>query len=42
MPDGDGPPRSRARRLLWFAALWIAGVAVVAVVAYGIRLVIGV
>lgn len=42
MPDGGGPPRSRARRLLWFAALWIAGVATVAVVAYGIRLVIGV
>lgn len=29
-----------ARRLLWFVALWLAGVAVVSVVAYGIRLMI--
>lgn len=42
MPDGDGLPRSRVRRLLWFAALWIAGVLTVAAVAYGIRLVVGV
>lgn len=42
MPDGGGPPRSRVRRLLWFAALWAAGVLTVAAVAYGIRLVIGV
>lgn len=42
MPGGGGPPRSRAKRLLWFAALWIAGVLAVAVVAYAIRFIIGV
>jgi hypothetical protein len=26
------------QRLLWFAALWLAGVATVAIVAYGLRL----
>jgi hypothetical protein len=26
------------QRLLWFAALWLAGVAAVAIVAYGLRL----
>jgi len=41
MPDGGGPPRSRAKRVLWFAALWAAGVLVVAAVAYAIRLAIG-
>jgi hypothetical protein len=30
----------RLYRLLWFAGLWLAGVANVAVVAYGIRLMI--
>jgi hypothetical protein len=29
---------SLASRLLWFAALWLAGVGTVAAVAYGIRL----
>lgn len=29
------------RRLAWFVALWVAGVAVLTVVAYGIRLMIG-
>jgi hypothetical protein len=29
------------RRLLWFAGLWLGGVAVTAAVAYGIRLVMG-
>jgi hypothetical protein len=33
--------RPLARRLLWFAALWAAGVAAVAAVAYGIRLWLG-
>ena len=33
-------PGERARRLLWFAALWIAGVAVVAAIAFAIRLVL--
>lgn len=42
MPEGGGPPPSRLMRVLWFAVLWMAGVATVAVVAYGIRLVIGV
>jgi hypothetical protein len=26
------------QRLLWFAALWLAGVGAVAIVAYGLRL----
>jgi hypothetical protein len=30
--------RRRIRQALWFAGLWTAGVAAVAVVAYGIRL----
>ncbi|MDX1609841.1 MAG: DUF2474 family protein [Halofilum sp. (in: g-proteobacteria)] len=38
MSARDDPPRSLGRRLGWFAALWVAGVAVVVVVAYGIRL----
>jgi hypothetical protein len=29
------------RRLLWFVALWLGGVAVTAAVAYGIRLFMG-
>jgi len=37
---GDGPPASRIKRLAWFAALWAAGVLAVAVLAYGIRLMI--
>jgi hypothetical protein len=28
------------RRLAWFVGLWVAGVATVAIVAYGIRLMI--
>jgi hypothetical protein len=31
-------PRPLTRRLLWFAALWLAGVITVAIVAYGLRL----
>ena len=31
-------PRSLARRLLWFAALWLAGVGSVAILSYGLRL----
>lgn len=31
------PRQSLSRRLLWFAALWLAGVAVVAATAYFIR-----
>ena len=33
---GDRP--SLTSRLIWFAGLWLAGVATVAAVAYGIRL----
>lgn len=35
--DEDASP-TRSRRLLWFVALWIAGVAAVALVAGAIRL----
>jgi hypothetical protein len=31
-------PRPLTQRLLWFAALWLAGVITVAIVAYGLRL----
>jgi hypothetical protein len=31
-------PRPLVQRLLWFAALWLAGVASLAIVAYGLRL----
>lgn len=41
MTGAGGPPRSRVKRLLWFAVLWTAGVVVVAALAYGIRIVIG-
>ncbi len=33
-------PGERARRLLWFIGLWMAGVAVVAAIAFAIRLVL--
>lgn len=36
-PEPSGPPPGIGRRLLWFVGLWIAGVAVVTVVAYAIR-----
>lgn len=29
-----------AKKLVWFVTLWVAGVATVAIVAYGIRLMI--
>jgi len=32
-----GEPGSLGRRLAWFAALWLAGLAVTAAVAYGMR-----
>lgn len=41
MPEGGAPPPSRIRRLLWFAALWAAGVLVIAAIAYAIRFAIG-
>jgi hypothetical protein len=34
--DQKQPPLRQ--RLLWFAALWLAGVGTVAIVAYGLRL----
>ena len=37
MPS-EPTPRPLARRLLWFAALWLAGVGSVAILSYGLRL----
>ena len=39
MPPNDGNPDTTglAYRLLWFAALWLAGILVVGAVAYLIR-----
>lgn len=37
MKTSPGNAPSLASRLLWFAGLWLAGVATVAAVAYGIR-----
>ena len=34
-------PRPLSRRLAWFVALWVAGVAVVAAVAWALRLALG-
>jgi hypothetical protein len=34
----DTKARSLARRLLWFAALWLAGVGTVAVISFVLRL----
>lgn len=36
-PGEDEPPASLARRLVWFVLLWLAGVGVVAVVAFILR-----
>jgi hypothetical protein len=37
-PPEDGDPRPPlGKKLLWFAALWVAGLATVAIVAYGLR-----
>ena len=42
-PTIDGPPERGApkpplgKSLLWFAALWVGGVATVAIAAYGLR-----
>jgi len=35
------PARTWLVRLAWFAALWLAGVCVLAVIAYAIRLALG-
>ena len=37
MPPEPDPPQL-ARRLLWFAALWLGGVGTVTLVSYGLRL----
>jgi hypothetical protein len=34
----SGAPPSLARRLLWFVALWLAGVGSLGLVAFGLRL----
>jgi Protein of unknown function (DUF2474) len=36
LPEQKLPPL--AQRLLWFVALWLAGVGTVGIVAYGLRL----
>ncbi len=36
-PAPDAPRAPLVKRLLWFAALWIAGLVVVAASAYGLR-----
>jgi hypothetical protein len=36
-PRREGEPGSLGRRLAWFGALWLAGLAVTAAVAYGLR-----
>jgi type VI protein secretion system component VasF len=41
MPDQQNPRQSQrplTHRLLWFAALWLAGVAAVTVLSLGLRL----
>lgn len=36
------PMSETGRRFVWFAALWIAGVAATAALAYGIRALLGI
>lgn len=36
-PEADEPKRPLGKSLLWFAALWVGGAAVVAAAAYGLR-----
>ncbi|MDP3693596.1 DUF2474 domain-containing protein [Bradyrhizobium sp.] len=38
MTPPEPNPRPLARRLLWFAALWLAGVGAVTLLSYGLRL----
>lgn len=38
MPEQKGSPNPLWRRLLWFAALWLASVAAIGAVAYLIRI----
>ena len=36
-PEPGDPKRPLGKSLLWFAALWVGGVAAVAIAAYGLR-----
>jgi len=36
-PEEGEPPRPLGKKLIWFAALWIASLAAVAAVAYTLR-----
>jgi len=40
-PPADAPRPPWRRRMLWLAAYWLLGVAVVGAVAYGLRFVMG-
>ena len=37
-PAGKTAPAQRLKQILWFVALWIGGVAALAALSYGIRL----
>lgn len=37
----DGHQQSRGKRLAWFAGIWLASVAALAVFAYGVRALLG-
>ena len=36
-PEAGDPKRPLGKTLVWFAALWVGGLAAVAAVAYGLR-----
>ena len=38
MPSSEPNSRPLARRLMWFAALWLGGVGAVTILSYGLRL----
>lgn len=38
MKPDDVPPAPLIKRLIWFAGLWLAGLGVVMLLSYGIRL----
>jgi hypothetical protein len=38
MTASDEKPQPLAKRLIWFAALWLGGVGAVALVSFGLRL----
>lgn len=40
MSRDERTPESLPRRLVWFIALWLGGVAAVGAIAYGLRLLI--